>query len=140
MRRYKLTWLFHHWVIKMYSISPLVWTEIWFSSKDVEIHVSRKRARFFSSDHYIICVLPKVVSLEILHSYIRQRKLYAGIYSEENIQDLKIMFHMTNWDLFRNDLFENTMILSLVILNSALKFIVPLKLFFQVLTDLPPHN
>ncbi|VDP49054.1 unnamed protein product [Schistosoma margrebowiei] len=71
---------------------------------DVGIYVTRKRAPLSNSDHCIIHVLPKGYG----KSTHQTEKVKSRNYSEENIRNLKNMFHTTNWELFTDDSLENT--------------------------------
>ncbi|KAH9580560.1 hypothetical protein MS3_00009173 [Schistosoma haematobium] len=76
---------------------------------DVGIYATRKRAPLSSSDHCIIRVLPKLYEKHGKSTLSHQtKKVKYRNYSEENIRNLKNMFHTTNWELFTDDSLENT--------------------------------
>ncbi|CAH8500208.1 unnamed protein product [Schistosoma mattheei] len=76
---------------------------------DMGVYATRKRAPLSSSDHCIIRVLPKVYGKHGKSTLLHQtKKVKYRNYSEENIRNLKNMFHTTNWELFTDDSLENT--------------------------------
>ncbi|CAH8447583.1 unnamed protein product [Heterobilharzia americana] len=73
------------------------------------IYEARKRAPLLNSDHCIIRVLPKVYGklYKKAFAYL-SRKVQYRCYSQENILRLRSMLIETDWDIFADEVLDNT--------------------------------